>query len=118
MDNPFEKYLTVWVGLCILAGIALGQAAPGLASTLDGFAIRVNGAPVVSVPIAVCLFFMMFPIMVKIDFGRVLRTGGNRRSVLLTLLINWGIKPFTMYALGLLFLGVLFRGLSVRKPRT
>ena len=62
----FEKYLTVWVILCILAGIVLGKVAPGFAKYLDGLAIYVGEAPVVSIPIAVCLFFMMYPIMVKI----------------------------------------------------
>ncbi|MDP1587790.1 MAG: arsenical-resistance protein, partial [Prosthecobacter sp.] len=60
----FERQLTLWVGLCIVGGIALGKVAPGLAQTLDGMAIYVNGAPVVSIPIAICLFFMMYPIMV------------------------------------------------------
>ena len=66
----FEKYLTVWVLLCIGVGIGLGKVAPGIAQFLDGLAISVNGAPVVSIPIAVCLFFMMYPIMVKIDSRR------------------------------------------------
>ena len=55
----FERYLTVWVLLCIAAGIALGKVAPGVAKALDGMAIHVNDAPVISIPIAVCLFFMM-----------------------------------------------------------
>ncbi len=106
----FEKYLTLWVGLCIGAGILLGKLAPHVATTLDGMAISVNGAPVVSIPIAVCLFFMMYPIMVKIDFADVLKAGRSVRPVGLTLFINWAVKPFTMYAIALLFLGVLFRG--------
>ena len=111
MTSIFERYLTIWVGLCIVAGIVLGKVAPNLAKTLDGMAITVQGAPVVSIPIAVCLFFMMYPIMVKIDFASVIRAGKSGKPVFLTLLVNWGIKPFTMYALCLLFLGVLFRGL-------
>jgi ACR3 family arsenite transporter len=111
MTSVFERYLTVWVGLCIVGGILLGRIAPNLARTLDGMAISVNGAPVVSIPIAVCLFFMMYPIMVKIDFASVVRAGKSGKPVLLTLLINWGVKPFTMYALAVLFLGVLFKGL-------
>jgi len=71
----------------------------------------VNGVPVVSVPIAICLFCMMYPIMVKIDFASVVRAGRSGRPVWLTLFVNWAIKPFTMYAIALLFLGVLFRGL-------
>ena len=106
--NGFERYLTVWVALCIIVGIALGKFAPDLARTLDGMALRVNGAPVVSIPIAVCLFLMMYPIMVKIDFGEVLRAGKAVRPVGLTLFINWCIKPFTMYAIASFFLGGLF----------
>ncbi len=109
--NVFEKYLTVWVLACIGAGILLGKLAPGLAKTLDGVAIYTTGAPVISIPIAVCLFFMMYPIMVKIDFAEVVKAGRNAKPVGLTLFVNWAIKPFTMYAIAILFLGVLFRGL-------
>ena len=104
----FEKYLSVWVILCILAGILLGKIAPGIARYLDGLAIYVGAAPVVSIPIAVCLFFMMYPIMVKIDFGEVVRAGRNLKPVGLTLFVNWAIKPFTMYAISLFFLGTAF----------
>ncbi|MEZ5065413.1 MAG: ACR3 family arsenite efflux transporter [bacterium] len=104
----FERWLTVWVLLCIAAGIGLGHVAPGFARALDGMSLTVGGAPVVSIPIAVCLFFMMYPIMVKIDFAEVLRAGRSVRPVSLTLLVNWAIKPFTMYLLGLLFLGGIF----------
>jgi ACR3 family arsenite transporter len=107
--NPFERYLTLWVGLCIIGGIALGKLAPGLAQALDGMAITVNGAPVVSIPIAICLFFMMYPIMVKIDFGEVVKAGRNPKPVLLTLFVNWGVKPFTMFGIATLFLGVWFK---------
>ncbi len=110
MKSVFERYLTLWVGLCIVAGIALGKAAPGLAAALDGMAIYVKGAPVVSIPIAVCLFFMMYPIMVKIEFASVVKAGRSGKPVFLTLFINWAVKPFTMYGIALLFLGFLFRG--------
>ena len=93
----FERFLSLWVALCILAGIALGKLAPGIATSLDSMAINVNGAPVISIPIAACLFFMMYPIMVKIDFSEVLKAGKAIRPVGLTLFINWCIKPFTMY---------------------
>jgi ACR3 family arsenite transporter len=111
MTNPFERYLTVWVGLCIVVGILLGKLVPGLAAKLDGMSIFVNGAPVVSIPIAICLFLMMYPIMVKIDFASVIKAGRSGTPVGLTLFVNWAIKPFTMYAIALLFLGFLFRGL-------
>ncbi|MEL6928297.1 MAG: arsenical-resistance protein, partial [Cyanobacteria bacterium J06600_6] len=63
--NIFEKYLTIWVALCIAGGIALGKIFPGVAQSLDAMSIQ-N----VSIPIAICLFFMMYPIMVKIDFSQ------------------------------------------------
>lgn len=104
----FERYLTIWVVLCIVAGIAIGRLAPDLATSLDRMSITVDGAPVISIPIAICLFFMMYPIMVKIDFAEVLKAGRSLRPVLLTLVVNWAIKPFTMYAIALFFLGSLF----------
>ncbi len=105
MTSVFERYLTVWVGLCMVGGIVLGKVAPGLAARLDGMALVVNGAPVVSIPIAVCLFFMMYPIMVKIDFTRVVKAGRTPKPVLLTLFINWAVKPFTMFFIASAFLG-------------
>jgi ACR3 family arsenite transporter len=104
----FERYLTVWVILCIVLGITLGKFAPEVAQALDGMAITVNGAPVVSVPIALCLFFMMYPIMVKIDFNEVVKAGKAAKPVALTMFINWAVKPFTMYAIASFFLGTLF----------
>jgi len=106
--NIFEKYLTIWVLVCIVAGILLGRFAPGAAKFLDGLAIYVGEAPVVSIPIAICLFFMMYPIMVKIDFAEVIKAGKTPKPVLLTLFLNWGVKPFTMIAIANFFLGYLF----------
>lgn len=100
----FERYLTVWVVLCIAGGIVLGKIAPGVATTLNNFSIFQ-----VSIPIAVCLFFMMYPIMVKIDFAQVLKSAKTPKPVLLTLFINWAIKPFSMFAISYFFLGFLFR---------
>jgi ACR3 family arsenite transporter len=102
--NVFEKYLTLWVALCIGVGILLGKIAPQVAVTLDSLSIYQ-----VSIPIAVCLFFMMYPIMVKIDFKEVIKAGKTPKPVLMTLIVNWAIKPFTMYLIASLFLGVLFR---------
>ncbi|MDD9301305.1 MAG: ACR3 family arsenite efflux transporter [Desulfobacter sp.] len=109
MTSLFERYLTVWVGLCIVGGILLGKVAPNLARTLDALSINVNNAPVVSIPIAVCLFFMMYPIMVKIDFSSVIKAGKSGKPVFLTLVLNWCVKPFTMYAIALFFLGFLLK---------
>ena len=105
----FEKYLTVWVLLCIVIGIIFGKVIPGAAKYLDSLAIYIGEAPVVSIPIAICLFFMMYPIMVKIDFGEVVRAGKSIKPVGLTLFANWAIKPFTMYAISIFFLGFLFK---------
>jgi len=107
----FEKYLTLWVLLCIAVGMILGKAAPQFARWLDGLAIYVNQAPVISIPIAICLFFMMYPIMVKIDFAEVLKAGKSIKPVGLTLFVNWAVKPFTMYAISVFFLGTVFYGL-------
>lgn len=109
MSSLFERYLSLWVALCILGGIFLGKIAPDFAGTLDGMSIDVNNAPVVSIPIAICLFFMMYPIMVKIDFASIVRAGKSGKPVYLTLFVNWFIKPFTMYAISMLFLGVLLK---------
>ena len=101
----FENYLTVWVMGCIGVGILLGKIFPQAAQTLDSISIYQ-----VSIPIAICLFFMMYPIMVKIDFAEVIKAGKTPKPVILTLFINWCIKPFTMLAIATLFLGVLFKG--------
>ncbi len=100
----FERYLSAWVLLCIAGGIFLGKAAPDIATTLNDFSIYQ-----VSIPIAVCLFFMMYPIMVKIDFAQVLKSAKTPKPVFLTLFINWAIKPFSMFAIAYFFLGYLFR---------
>ena len=100
----FEKYLTIWVIGCIGAGILLGKLFPQVALTLDRISIYQ-----VSIPIAICLFFMMYPIMVKIDFREVIKAGKMPKPVALTLFINWCVKPFTMLAISSLFLGVFFK---------
>lgn len=107
----FERYLTIWVFVCISLGILIGKMAPNTAKFLDSLSIYIGGAPVVSIPIAICLFFMMYPIMVKIDFAEVIKAGKSPKPVWLTLFINWAVKPFTMYGIAFLFLGVLFKGL-------
>jgi len=103
--SVFERYLTLWVIGCIGLGILLGKLFPNIAVALDKFAIYQ-----VSIPIAICLFFMMYPIMVKIDFAEVVKAGKAPKPVILTLFVNWCIKPFTMFAISSLFLGVLFKG--------
>ena len=102
----FERYLTAWVILCIVAGIFLGRVFPGIAVMLDAMSVYQ-----VSIPIAICLFFMMYPIMVKIDFGQAKKAAQTPKPVVLTLVVNWLIKPFTMVAFSQFFLGWLFRPL-------
>jgi ACR3 family arsenite transporter len=102
--NVFERYLTLWVLLCIAAGILLGRTVPQFAIRLDSFSIYQ-----VSIPIAICLFFMMYPIMVKIDFGEVVKAAKTPKPVAMTLFINWAVKPFSMYLIATLFLGHVFR---------
>lgn len=104
--NFFERYLTVWVALCIVVGITLGGLFPGVAVVLDAMSVFQ-----VSIPIAICLFFMMYPIMVKIDFSQAKRAAQTPKPVLLTLVVNWLIKPFTMVVIAQFFLGGLFQAL-------
>lgn len=104
--SVFEKYLTLWIFLCIGGGILLGRLAPDVAVQLDSLQYYQ-----VSIPIAVCMFFMLYPIMVKIDFAQVVNVTKSPKPVIISLVINWLIKPFTKYLLALFFLGVLFRPL-------
>ena len=100
----FEKYLSGWVLIAIIFGTFCGYYFPHISDILNKLTIAE-----VSLPIAVCLFFMMFPIMVKIDFSRLKIAAKSPKPVLLTLAINWLIKPFSMYLIAYLFLGVLFK---------
>lgn len=102
--NIFEKYLTLWVGCCIIAGIALGRLFPGVAIALDAMSVYQ-----VSIPVAICLFFMMYPIMVKIDFSQAAKAARTPKPVMLTLVVNWLIKPLTMVLFAQVFLGQWLR---------
>ena len=100
----FERYLTLWVALCIVAGIALGQVFPGLFQTIGGLEVA-N----VNLPVAVLIWLMIIPMLLKIDFAALGQVTRHWRGVGVTLFINWGVKPFSMALLGWLFLSVLFR---------
>jgi len=104
--SVFQRYLTLWVLICIVVGIAIGRLLPGVAVALDAMSIYQ-----VSMPIAICLFFMMYPIMVKIDFTQIDRAFRAPKPVALTMVVNWLIKPFTMLLFAQFFLGYLFRPL-------
>jgi len=99
----FERYLTLWVALGIIAGIAFGALFSGLAEYLESLSIEG-----VNLPIAVLLFGMMYPIMVQIDFAEVKNAVKAPKPVILTLIVNWGIKPFTMLFFAWLFMRVIF----------
>jgi len=87
----FEEHLTLWVIACIILGVALGSLLPEFSSYIG----KIQYANV-SIPIAICLFFMIYPIMVQIDFAKVIEAGKTPKPIALTLIVNWGIKPFTM----------------------
>ena len=106
--SVFQRYLTLWVLVCIVVGILIGRLLPGVAVALDAMSIYQ-----VSIPIAICLFFMMYPIMVKIDFTQIDRAFRSPKPVALTLVVNWLIKPFTMLFFAQFFLGYLFRPLII-----
>lgn len=99
----FERYLTVWVGLCIVAGILLGHFLPGLFQTIGKLEIAQ-----VNLPVALLIWLMIIPMLVKIDFAALREVSQYWRGIGVTLLINWGIKPFSMALLGGLFIGGLF----------
>ena len=101
----FERYLSVWVGLCIIAGVVLGNLAPDVFELIA----RLEYAHV-NLVVAVFIWIMIYPMMVQIDFSAVRDVGKKPRGLLLTLTVNWLIKPFTMAALGWLFFRVLFAG--------
>lgn len=101
----FERYLSVWVGLCIIAGVVLGNLVPDVFELIA----RLEYAHV-NLVVAVFIWIMIYPMMVQIDFSAVRNVGKKPRGLFLTLTVNWLIKPFTMAALGWLFFRVLFAG--------
>jgi len=100
----FERYLTLWVALCIVAGIALGHF-------FLGFFRAIGAAEIahVNLPVALLIWLMIIPMLVKVDFAAIGKVRAHWRGIGVTLLINWAIKPFSMAALGWLFIGYLFR---------
>jgi ACR3 family arsenite transporter len=102
--STFERYLTVWVFLCIVAGIGLGHLIPGVFHLVGAAEIAK-----VNIPVAVLIWLMVIPMLLKIDFGSLSKVGQYWRGIGVTLLINWAVKPFSMALLGWLFVGWLFR---------
>jgi ACR3 family arsenite transporter len=104
--NLFERYLSAWVALCIVAGVALGTMAPGFVGALSRLEVRH-----VNLPIAVLIWLMIYPMMLRIDFAAVRGVGRRPRGILVVLFVNWLVKPFSMAVLGWLFFKHLFAGL-------
>ncbi len=102
--SGFERYLTVWVFLCIVTGIALGHFLPGVFEAIGAAEVAK-----VNIPVAILIWLMIIPMLVKIDFRSLAKVGTYWRGIGVTLVINWAVKPFSMALLGWLFIGWLFR---------
>ena len=102
----FERYLTVWVALCIVIGIAIGQWLPAIPQTLSKFEYA-N----VSIPVAILIWLMIYPMMLKVDFQSVKNVGKRPKGIVITCVTNWVIKPFTMFGIAYLFFYVIFKSL-------
>ncbi|MDD2562360.1 MAG: arsenical-resistance protein, partial [Eubacteriales bacterium] len=102
--NKFERYLTLWVALCMGAGIFIGKYLPFIPEFLGRFEYA-N----VSVPIAILIWIMIYPMMMKVDFKSVADVGKNPKGLYLTWVVNWLIKPFTMFGIAYLFFFIIFK---------
>ncbi|MCJ8507502.1 ACR3 family arsenite efflux transporter [Rhizobium lemnae] len=104
--STFERYLTLWVALCIVVGVALGHAFPAVFQLIGALEVAK-----VNLPVAVLIWLMIIPMLLKIDFAALREVGQHWRGIGVTLFINWAIKPFSMALLGWFFIGWLFRPL-------
>ena len=102
--SAFERYLTLWVALCIGVGVLLGHLAPDIFHTIGAIEVAQ-----VNLPVAVLIWLMIIPMLMKIDFGALAQVKEHWRGIGVTLFINWAVKPFTMAALGWLFIAYVFR---------
>ena len=102
--STFERYLTIWVALCNVVGIALGQVMPGVFQAIGSAEIAK-----VNLPVAVLIWLMVIPMLLRIDFAALGQVGRHWRGIGVTLFINWAVKPFSMVALGWFFIAWLFR---------
>jgi arsenite transporter len=102
--STFERYLTLWVGLCIVVGIALGHVFPAFFHAVGALEVAK-----VNIPVAVLIWLMIIPMLLKIDFAALTEVGRHWRGIGVTLFVNWAVKPFSMALLGWLFIGWLFR---------
>ncbi len=102
----FERYLSVWVALCMVLGVAIGQFVPAIPEFLTRFEFA-N----VSIPIAILIWLMIYPMMMKVDFASVKNVGKNPQGLYVTWAVNWLIKPFTMFGIAYLFFNIVFGSL-------
>lgn len=102
----FEKYLTIWVAICMIIGVLIGVYLPGIPEFLNNFEYY-N----VSVPVAILIWLMIYPMMLKVDFNSVKKVGENPRGLIVTWVTNWLIKPFTMYGLAYFFFFIVFKNM-------
>lgn len=102
----FEKYLSLWVLLCMIVGVLIGKYLPSIPSFLNHFQYA-N----ISIPIAILIWLMIYPMMLKVDFQSVKNVGKNPKGLFLTWVTNWLIKPFTMFGLAWIFFYIIFKGL-------
>lgn len=104
--NPFERYLTLWVSLCMVVGVLLGQAAPGLVQTLR--AMEFGQGSHINLPIALLIWLMIVPMMMKVDFASIRHVGTRPTGLVITLFVNWVVKPFSMAFFAWLFFRIVF----------
>ena len=102
--NAFQKYLTVWVILCMVVGVLIGKYLPGIPQFLNQFEYAK-----VSIPMAILIWLMIYPMMMKVDFQSIKNVGKNPKGLFVTWITNWLIKPFTMYGIASLFFFVIFK---------
>ena len=102
----FEKYLTLWVALCMVTGVLIGKYLPAVPATLGKFEYYQ-----VSIPTAILIWLMIYPMMLKIDFTSIVNAAKKPKGLIVTCTVNWLIKPFTMYAISAFFFFVVFKGI-------
>ncbi|WP_332689457.1 ACR3 family arsenite efflux transporter [Halalkalibacter lacteus] len=102
----FERYLTFWVIICIIIGVAIGQFLPAIPETLSRFEYAQ-----VSIPVAILIWLMIYPMMAQVDFSSIVNAGKKPKGLVITIIVNWLIKPFTMFFFAWLFLKVIFGGI-------
>ena len=108
--SVFQRYLTLWVILCMAAGVAIGKYLPEIPAFLNRF--EYDG---ISIPMAILIWLMIYPMMLKVDFQSIQNVGKNPKGLFITWVVNWLIKPFTMYGIASLFLTVVFKTLIAQE---